>query len=150
MHTYDEVEKLIQKYKNNGFFTGGTTEEHIKQVEKQLDVKLPEQYKWFLLNYGYGGVLGVNTEGVARNSILTVVEETNRVRKYYKLPKNFIVIENCDEYYYCLSTENGKVFYLDVPFGLKEEATESFLEYLYKRISDREENYEFQKEKQNK
>ena len=84
-------------------------DDKIKNAEEELGIKFPEQYKWFLKKYGHGGVLGIDTLGV--------IEKTNSfpVVRYTKqcigsnLKKEYIVIEDIDEYYYCLSMEDGKV-----------------------------------------
>ncbi|MDQ0221350.1 SMI1/KNR4 family protein [Peribacillus cavernae] len=42
---YLTVEKFIDKYEEDGDFTGGINEEKIKLIEEQLYVQLPESYK---------------------------------------------------------------------------------------------------------
>ena len=34
--------------------------EKINEIQESLNVKLPESYKWFLKNYGAGGIYGVD------------------------------------------------------------------------------------------
>ncbi|WP_409345279.1 SMI1/KNR4 family protein [Paenibacillus sp. MBLB4367] len=101
------VEKLIQNYGEQGFFTGGTTNEEIMEIERVLNTKLPESYKWFVMNYGYGGISGRCIEGVAKSGRLTVVDETLQHREY-GLPQQFVVIESCDEYVSCLDLSTIK------------------------------------------
>ena len=140
IHTYQEVESFVKKYVEANDFTGGASSEEINQVEKQLDVKLPEQYKWFLEKYGYGGVLGILILGIGKTSNFPVVKYTNRLRDNFNLPKEYVVIESCDEFFYCLSTINGNVVYWD-RVGLGRLVAENFLDFLYEKISDASENY---------
>jgi hypothetical protein len=57
------------------------------------------------------------------------------LRKEFNLNSKWIVIENCDEYYYCLSCEDGKVRDWDYR-GETYYEIDSFLDYLYARIKD--------------
>jgi len=135
MRTYKEIEELIKKYDEGDDFTGGVSDEIIKDVEKQLNLNLPEQYKWFLSKYGYGGVVGINIFGVGKTSDYPVVIETNRMLKSPHFDKDWIAIESCDEYFYCLSTKDGKVRDWDFR-GETYYEIDSFLDYLYTRIKD--------------
>ncbi|MDR1940853.1 MAG: SMI1/KNR4 family protein [Endomicrobium sp.] len=107
MHTYEEMEKLIEelmsKYDDGRAFAGGVSEENIKRMEEILDVKLPEQYKWFLRKYGHGGFMGFEIFGFISNDSMPMVEYTQSYREKFKLGKEYIFIVNVDEYYYCLS-----------------------------------------------
>lgn len=139
-----DIEKMIEEYQDEFFFTGGITNEKIKQVEKDLDVQLPQSYKWFLEQYGYGGINGVFIEGVGLNNSMQVVKITKSLRGY-GLPKNLIVIENLDEYVYCLDTDEIDINECPIvdwnqAFGKGNEQYINLYEYLYERFSDAIEN----------
>ncbi|MGG3805163.1 SMI1/KNR4 family protein [Metabacillus fastidiosus] len=72
-----DVQKLIMSQEEEFFFTGGITEELVQEIEKELNVKLPESYKWFLSHYGYGGIGGVLIQGVGLDKSLQVVDITS-------------------------------------------------------------------------
>lgn len=75
-------------------------------MEKELNVKFPNSYKWFLKNFGQGGIYGIDILGSSDGILTNVIKETKRNRKYYKLKNEYVVIENCDEFVYCLETSN--------------------------------------------
>ncbi len=45
---YSKVEKFIKENAGEKDFTGGIDEEKISKIEQNLQVSLPESYKWFL------------------------------------------------------------------------------------------------------
>ena len=77
-------------------------------AEEELGISIPSQYLWFLKTYGHGGLNGIETLGVGKNKKLIFKDETLKYRTY-GLPHNLIVIENCDEWVYCIDSLNGKV-----------------------------------------
>ncbi|WP_340452534.1 SMI1/KNR4 family protein [Peribacillus butanolivorans] len=56
---YSALQEFIKEYGEDDDFTGGVSEDKVKETEQKLQVSLPESYKWFLRNYGYGGLFGV-------------------------------------------------------------------------------------------
>lgn len=52
------VKKFFEETKKYSILTGGVTDRHIKEIEKDLKVTLPDSYKWFLTEYGSGGAFG--------------------------------------------------------------------------------------------
>lgn len=46
----EKVEKLIDENKGHATITGGVSEEKVKFIENELNVNLPESYRWFLKN----------------------------------------------------------------------------------------------------
>ena len=60
---FEIVEKFIEKFRKDKDFTGGIDEDKIKIIEKQLNVTLPESYKWFLRKYGSGGIFSIDILG---------------------------------------------------------------------------------------
>ncbi|AKL97872.1 SMI1/KNR4 family protein [Endomicrobium proavitum] len=140
MYSFQKLEDLISKYSKVKSFTGGVNGKKIAYIEKELNVILPEQYKWFLAKYGYGGVLGIEILGAALNNTYPVIEYTQNCREY-NLNKQWIVIENCDEYYYCLSCEDGKVRDWDLRKKTYYEYP-NFVDFLYETIMDSAENWQ--------
>lgn len=86
-----------------GDFIGEVSKEYIARAEKILEVNFPPEYKEFVKKFGSGGICGVDVLGVEGADYASVVESTKRYRKL-GLPKKYIVIENVDEFVYCLST----------------------------------------------
>ena len=97
----DMLEKY--KYHESASFTGGVSDERIKLVEQELRVNLPESYKCFLREYGYGSVFGVLIEGCCLSNINSVVDLTKESREM-GMPDDFVVVMHCDEYQECLQT----------------------------------------------
>ena len=105
----DTLKTLIKKYEEPLDFTHPSfSPESVANAESELGVSLPEEYVSFLRESGHGGINGVETIGIGKNGQLLFVEETLTFRQY-GLPNNLIVIENCDEWLYCLDVEDGKV-----------------------------------------
>src|SRR5699024_347814 len=101
-------EKLINfmmRYMEPEDFTGGVDKRQVNYIQDTLNIKLPESYKWFLYNYGSGGLYGVDILGVAKANIYTVVNEGDKYR-VVKMSENLVVIEDIDEDAYCLNTSN--------------------------------------------
>lgn len=44
---YSEVEQFIKENAEDDDFTGGISIEKINDIQENLNVKLPESYKWF-------------------------------------------------------------------------------------------------------
>ncbi|MGJ3197245.1 SMI1/KNR4 family protein [Peribacillus frigoritolerans] len=99
----NELLELINQYMEKGDFIGEVSEDYIARVEKILEVNFPPEYKEFVKKFGSGGICGVDVLGVEGAGYASVVESTKRYRKL-GLPKKYIVIENVDEFVYCLST----------------------------------------------
>ncbi|PGW03287.1 hypothetical protein COD90_29470 [Bacillus cereus] len=98
-------ETVIELIKNapKKFFVGALDDNKINNIEKKLDVKLPDSYKWFLKEYGTGGVFGVEMFGGGLLDAPTCVRETEEWREY-GLPMEFVVIQNYGAGVYCLDT----------------------------------------------
>ncbi|MDG5471380.1 SMI1/KNR4 family protein [Jeotgalibacillus sp. ET6] len=139
-----DVKILITSQESEFFFTGGVPEELIHEIEKELNVQLPESYRWFLGSYGYGGINGVLIQGVGLDTSLQVVNTTKSLRKY-GLPQDLVVIENVDEYVICLNTTQMQnndcpVIDWDQASGLGKKQYENLYHYLYDRFNDAIEN----------
>ena len=108
-------------------------------AEKILNLKIPEQYVWFLKNYGHGGLDGIETLGVGKNGKMIFVEKTLEFRSY-GLNDDKIVIENCDEWIYCIDVKTGAVMMWSQGDKKYKINYKNFIEYLNDRISDAIEN----------
>ncbi|MFS0598597.1 SMI1/KNR4 family protein [Peribacillus frigoritolerans] len=99
----NELLVLINQYMEKGDFIGEVSDEYLAKAEKILEVSFPLEYKEFVKKFGSGGICGVDVLGVEGVDYASVVESTKRYRKL-GLPKKYVVIENVDEFVYCLST----------------------------------------------
>ncbi|PAF34011.1 hypothetical protein CHH69_18120 [Terribacillus saccharophilus] len=135
----DELANFINKHKESDDFTGGIDETQVNIVQSELGLELPESYKWFLTNYGSGGLFGVNILGVAKLNRATVVVKT---KKYQDLgmSENLVVVEDIGEYAYCLDTsdmENNEcpVIVWNRRRGLDDYNTATnFYEFLFQKL----------------
>ncbi|MBU8785261.1 MULTISPECIES: SMI1/KNR4 family protein [Bacillus] len=83
---YSKVEKFIKENADADDFTGGISEGIISELEEKLQLNFPTSYKWFLKNYGSGGMYGIEVLGFV-NGKATVVDQTKDYRRYFNLPK---------------------------------------------------------------
>ena len=92
-----KINKLINQYDQRKNFFGSIHYEEIKKMEKLLGVALPESYKWFLAEYGGGG------NGFEFSDCERMLSYKQR---FSSMPNEFVMIYWCDEYGYCLDTNN--------------------------------------------
>jgi antitoxin YobK len=136
----EKVINMIKEYSDDGDFIGEVSnDEIINDSEKELGLNLPEEYKWFIKNYGQGGIGGVQILGVSKVNRPMFRDVTIEYRNY-GLPNNLIVVENCDEWLYCLDTDSKKVIAWDRISGVLGERYNTFLEFLTDRFNDEIEN----------
>lgn len=134
----DEMKKIIETYEEKGDFTYTTiTEDQIVEAQNILGVELPVQYLDFLRTYGHGGIGGIEVIGIGKNGKMLFVSETLEYRQY-GLGKNLILIENCDEWVYCIDCTNNSI----VSWNREEiqDAYPDFDSYLLDRFTDAAEN----------
>lgn len=142
-------EELLEFIKENADeldFTGGVDESNVKFIEKELNVSLSSSYKWFLKTFGMGGIFGVEILGFGKSTPPSVISQTERYRKL-GLPLKYVVIENCDEFVYCLATDHMKdsecpVISWDRIAGFGGERGSNFIEFLAERLLDAKEDWE--------
>lgn len=143
----NEILHFIKENADEDDFTGGIEEGRVNFIESELSIKLPDDYRWFLLNFGMGGIFGVDILGVGKNNLSSVIVQTKKYRKY-GMPLDFIVIEDCDEYIYCLVTskmnENKKcqVVSWDMVTKIIYKRAENFIEFFSDRLLQAKENWE--------
>lgn len=135
-----ELYTLIKKHESVGDFThAGITDEKLNEAEKRMGIKIPEEYKYFLKEFGHGGIGGIEVLGIGKNGLLIFEKETLKYRTY-GLPNELIIIENCDEWVYCINSDNGKVVMWSRGNLKYSRAFDSFNAYLYDRVNDMLEN----------
>ncbi|XOQ15351.1 MAG: SMI1/KNR4 family protein [Shouchella clausii] len=143
----EELMNFIKRNMEPGDFTGGVDGKQIDYIQDTLKLKLPDSYKWFLTNYGSGGLYGVDILGVAKSNIATVIIETESYRDL-GMSENLVVIEDIDEYAYCLDTSNMEnnecpVIAWNKQGGLDDYNTaENFYEFFSQRLMDAKEAWE--------
>ena len=134
----DKLQGMIRSHEMQGDFTHvSVTMQEIKAAERKLAISIPKQYVDFLFNYGHGGIGGVEVIGMGKTGMMLFVEETEKYRQY-GLPKNFLVVEDCDEWVYCIDCNTGKV--VSWSDGIIKNCYQSFEDYLEDRFSDAIEN----------
>ncbi|MBQ4360575.1 MAG: SMI1/KNR4 family protein [Proteobacteria bacterium] len=133
-----DITQLIQQHESDGSFTHTkVSNEMLCNAENCLSIKLPEQYKEFLLQYGHGGLDGFEVIGIGKTGKLLFVNVTLAYRPH-GLSDNLIVIENCDEWLYCINCNDGCVVCWE--HGLVAPAFDCFDSYLLDRLKDSIEN----------
>lgn len=135
----DSIKALITKYEEPGDFTyAKVTDPELELAEKELGLTLPLQYVAFLKAYGHGGICGVCTDGIGLDGSYVFVENTLEYRAE-GLPETLIVIENADEWLYCIDSNTGKIVSWDMSGFIKDEY-DSFDNYLIDQMKDAIEN----------
>ena len=142
----EDIAVFIQENGEDDDFTGGVSDETINEIEYKLEVKFPNSYKWFLRNYGSGGIYGVDILGCGKSSNPSVLSNTERFRNL-GLPKQYIVIGNCDEFVYCLDTSDFNdmecsIISWDRISGYNGEREDNFYEFYLNRLIEAKENWD--------
>lgn len=113
----------------------------IAKAEEELGVTIPQSYRSFLIEFGMGGLDGMDILGFGINKQAIFVEFT-KDRRTYGMPQNVIAIENCDEWVYCIHSETGAVMEWYRDSEKLYPAYDNFDEFLLNRINDSLENME--------
>ncbi|RRF89142.1 MAG: SMI1/KNR4 family protein [Coriobacteriaceae bacterium] len=105
----DQIRALIAQHEQKGDFTHvAPTKEMLASAQRLLGLTIPQQFVDFLHEYSYGGIGGITILGVGLDGSMAFLEETLSYRKY-GLPHNLLVVENCDEWLWCLDCDSGEV-----------------------------------------
>lgn len=137
---FEKLSELIRNNETQGDFTyAKVTDEVFEEGEKKLGISIPNEYKWFIKHFGHGGIGGIEVLGVGKNGKSIFVDTTLKYRNY-GLPNNLLVIENCDEWLYCMDSQNGKIVMWSQGSEECEIAYNDFEDYLTDRINDMLEN----------
>ncbi len=130
-----ELIDLIEKYSEpQDFSRVAPTQESLEKAQAALNVTLPSQYVDFLKRFGDGGLDGFEIYGFDLDGTLRFVEQTNEYRKF-GLPLNLVVIENCDEWVYCIDCSNGSIVSWSQVDGTRVDYPD-FDSYLRNRVED--------------
>ena len=104
-----EILDLIRQYEKPGDFTYSTFSGiQVATAQNILALTVPVAYVEFLRMFGHGGICGIEIIGIGKTGKLLFVDETLKFRSY-GLPDHLIVIENCDEWIYCIDSGNGHI-----------------------------------------
>lgn len=105
--------KIIEMIENNeevfedAFLMRFPTDEELADAENALGLQIPEEYVWFLKTYGHGGFF-FELLGYGLNGNAIFVTKTLHEREF-GLPKELLVIEDCDEYVHCIDTISKQI-----------------------------------------
>lgn len=132
VNLFDGLEVMI-----GGTFQKSITNEMIDKLEKHLNVKLPEDYKFFLKSLGEGAIKDAPyTFGIDNKGNESVLIETEKLRKKFGITENYVVL-NLDmdsKIARCLETksvycEHCKVCEVNLETKESIQIAESFDEY---------------------
>lgn len=138
----EEIHQHIQSKPPEGV-GGPVPMNEIEAAEKELGVKLPDDYKEYLHNYGSGGVpqyqiLGLRVAVFNPETELSFVEVTNEFRKRLTEPydKMVVVCTDYDGDPVGFLPDEPNIFVLDHESGKRLEMADSFEHLLEKLIND--------------
>lgn len=134
------IKEIVEKYEVPGDFTRAQVcDESFTKASELLNITIPLEYADFIRAYGQGGIGGIEIYGIGKNGASIFVSETLKYREY-GLSDEYIVVENCDEWIYCIDSTNGKI--ISWSNGDIMPAYDNFDAYLLDRFSDAAENLE--------
>ena len=134
-----KIEALISQHEQDGDFTHmKLTDRMLEDAQAQLELTIPTQFVDFLNAYSHGGIGGVEILGVGLTGTMVFLEATLRARKY-GLPQNLLVVEDCDEWLYCIDCDSSKVVSWSQVDGIREEYPD-FDTFLLQDLEDAVEN----------
>lgn len=138
----NKIVDMIKQYEEENDFYGKINEDDIKSVEQSLSIIFPENYKWFMRNYGSGVICGVEILGVEKKEDSSVTNRTERYRRI-GLESGCIVIEDLGEFIMCIDTNDGdKVIRWDRVNKNKEYMYGDFYEYLIDTFREAIDNWD--------
>jgi len=126
--------RIARYSRENDFSFFFPTDGMLDQAQSALEVTLPSQYLDFLREFGEGGFNGFYVFGFDRAGSPSFVEETLECREF-GLPAALVVIEDCDEWLYCLDCNDGAVVAWVMGEGVGP-AYRDFGGYLSERLED--------------
>ncbi len=134
------IYEYIEELGDDAYFVGRADQTKIETIEHELQVNLPESYKWFLKEFGVALFPGCEIEGNGLADVPSCVQTTIDWRGY-GLPIQFVVIENVGEWVYCLDTSrlhNGEcpVVDWDPLEGSLNKISDTFLTYFRTRLKE--------------
>ena len=133
-----QINDLITRFGDKGFFTKvAPTQEMLAEVKEKLGFSVPEQFLEYLKTYSHGGI-GFEILGIGFDGSISFLEETLEYRED-GLPNNLLVVENCDEWLYCIDANTGEVVSWSNDGDPRVEYP-GFDDYLADRLNDAIEN----------
>ncbi|MGG0386292.1 SMI1/KNR4 family protein [Priestia filamentosa] len=137
----NKILQMISEYEEDKEFFRKYSEEAITKTENRLKASFSSEYREYVKKYGSGGICGVEILGVEGEDFASVVEDTERYREL-DLPKKYIVIEDVDEFIYCLSTvERYNVIRWDQTSKEEIERYTTFHEYVQDSFQETIDNW---------
>ena len=133
-----KIEAVISQYGENGSFTKvAPTQAMLAEAQQKLGFPIPEQFIEYHNVYSHGGI-GFEILGVGFDGTMFFLDETLEYRED-GLPGNLLVVENCDEWLYCVDANTGEVvsWYFDDDPSVDYPC---FDDYLLDRLNDAIEN----------
>ncbi len=130
-----ECIKFIEENKDRLCIIGGVSLEKINEMEDDLGVDFPLEYKQYLSQFGLISGYGITIEGCGKNRIKTVVDETKRYRMH-GLENNYIVVCDIGDWIYCLNTKTNDISSWDIGDPVHIKKNESFSEFFLERLSE--------------
>ena len=109
----------------------------LAETEEKLGFGVPEQFLEYLNTYSHGGI-GFEILGIGFDGSISYLEETLEYRED-GLPENLLVIENCDEWLYCIDVNTDEVVSWSIDEDPRVEYA-CFDDYLVDRLNDAVEN----------
>ncbi|MDO6764917.1 SMI1/KNR4 family protein [Agarivorans sp. 1_MG-2023] len=145
--TIDQILEKAADIKNFECRDGGTPESEITELEKELNIHLPNDYRHFLSNYGFVGWFGDSVEGLAEKGTIDYrlghvlkttlsYQEKYSTPEYQSLPNQGVVINRYagGGYYFLFSKESeraGEVgLFLTETFGQEVSVYDNFTDFL--------------------
>jgi antitoxin YobK len=132
---HERISALIAESRDENSFTGGYPMLAIIECEETLSVKFPDDYIWFLRNYGSGQVCGRAILGIDPTLSNSVVKTTRHCRSL-GMPENFIVIINNEEYFFCINTKDGKIMNWSSYETAIYVTSENFIDFLLEEVEN--------------
>lgn len=135
MKTKDDILNQISRANEMFSVVGHTPDDKILEYENQLHILFPSDYRWYLQQFGAGGIGSVNILGIDPDKYIDVLKTTIDAR-VQGLPQNLLPILDCDEFFYCLNmqsneSENSDVIRWDKYSKKIANKADSFFDFLY-------------------
>ncbi|PWU05315.1 MAG: hypothetical protein C5B43_03530 [Verrucomicrobia bacterium] len=138
-----ELQEIFNKLKEKEGFNCGQpqNENSISQLEKELKLTFPEEYKEFLKKFGFATWNGGQIYGASKNLEENVIHKNKLVREdiqpeeFIKLPDHAFLIEDYGDAFFMLFEKNSKrsgqvVLYLSEKPDWEEKSWPSFKIFL--------------------
>ena len=103
----------------------------IGHAEEALGLKFANEYKEYLMEFGFASYKGHELTGICKSSRLNVVDVTLEVRGLYDMEPNMYVVEDTGyEGIMILQNQKGKIFTIR-PHSKPEKIAESLVNYIH-------------------